>query len=292
MRKGYIFLIIMLIFISFSINVLAEESGSGATAFGIRELKSLEMYSYYLNETTADVNYSFPLWLNSSDYADGISKWVNVKFRVINDRLTAKNTYGYMYVNGNQCLPFSYPVASPTGQYVRYFDCTNVLTNTTLNVSYNITWLLTENSRNIIILFYPTYVNNPIANYTNMSEAIWNYTNRNLTYYPNNTDIILNNITSQLNNITNQLNNIFTNFTTEFSLIPYNVWNYTTRILTINIPELVWEYGGLDPIYRNVTATNITANITSLNITTDISNKAIIKIISAWCVQYPKLCKE
>jgi len=266
MKKEYFFLIIMLIFISFNISVLAEDTFSIASAFGVKELKSLELLINATDSLTADTNLTTYFNINETIFTDGISKVVNMKVRSVIDKTSAQPYTLNMYVNDSTCNYSGFDTSLGVGQYVAYFDCTSLFTNST-NTTYKFDFNINKNAGNIYILFMPTYINNPSFNYSDMSEAIWNYTNRNLTYYPNNTDIILNNITSQLNNI-------FNNFTTEFSLIPYNVWNYTTRTLT-SIENL-----------------DFTLDVNRTNITLDISDKAIIKIVETFCFNYPRICNK
>ena len=295
--KYLLFLSILMMFlIGFSINVYAEDSFSMASAFGVKELKSLELFVNASDSLSANTNLTTYYFINSSDFTDGISKIVNVKLRIVIDKISAQPYMMNMYVNGSSCLYSGFDTSLGVGQYVMYFDCTNRFLNQT-DVMYKFDFNADKNAGNVFVLFMPTYVNNPEFNYTDMTTNIWNYTNRTLTYYPNDTEIILYNTTTETRNIQtnilNSISNLQTNITLEFTNLNNNIINLQNNITTqiSNIPYLVWNY--LTPNNRLVVATNVNAtlSINSTNITMDLSNRAILKIIEVWCLENPNLCK-
>ena len=159
--KYLLFLSILMMFlIGFSINVYAEDSFSMASAFGVKELKSLELFVNASDSLTANTNLTTYYFINSSDFTDGISKIVNVKLRIVIDKISAQPYMMNMYVNGSACLYSGFDTSLGVGQYVMYFDCTNRFLNQT-DVMYRFDFNADRNAGNVFVLFMPTYVNNP-----------------------------------------------------------------------------------------------------------------------------------
>lgn len=168
----WIFLpIVVVLFTAFATNVFAEESFSTASAFGVKEVKSLELLLNTTPTYVAGTNLTFQYALLPENYPDGIYKFIDVKFRIVVDRSSAQASITHLYIDEKECANSPYVVSLPLGQYVNYFKCINAFNDTTFGIVHNITFNSNRARDNVVFLFMPTYINNPDFSSINNMES-------------------------------------------------------------------------------------------------------------------------
>jgi hypothetical protein len=146
-----------------------------AVAYGVKELKTIDMYFGY-NASLSKNTYLSKI-LNFTPI-DGVYEVKVALIRVVSEQTGNPTTY--IWINTIPCnTPSIY--AKVSGQYVYDYDCTNVINN---SGTYNVTILSTGDLSNVHFRAWITYVNNPINQTLEFLNAInetiireHNYTN-------------------------------------------------------------------------------------------------------------------
>jgi len=128
-----------------------------ATAWGVRELKTIDMYFGYNASLPKNTNLTKALNFTP---IDGVSDVKVALIRIVSEQ--TGNPTIYIWVNG---IPCNTPniTAKVSGQYVADYDCTNVINNSGI---YYATIKSTGDLSNVHFRAWITYVNNP-ENQTN-----------------------------------------------------------------------------------------------------------------------------
>ena len=128
-----------------------------ATAWGVRELKTIDMYFGYNASLPKNTNLTKALNFTP---IDGVSDVKVALIRIVSEQ--TGNPTIYIWVNGIPCKTPNI-TAKVSGQYVADYDCTNIINNSGI---YYATIKSTGDMTNVHFRAWITYVNNP-ENQTN-----------------------------------------------------------------------------------------------------------------------------
>jgi hypothetical protein len=154
---------ILLLFIVYA----QTTSTVGAVAFGVQELKTVELDYGFADTVPANRNVSQILnWVIGEN--EGFNRTVSTLVRIVAEPSRAPIEYR-VFVNGTACNPPSIVTSLSGTQYVADFRCENVITNPT---TYNVTLFASHGLKNIHFRAFITYINNPRLNLTiNLTTA-------------------------------------------------------------------------------------------------------------------------
>jgi hypothetical protein len=128
-----------------------------AIAWGVKELKTIDMYFGYSASLSKNTNLTKELNFTP---IDGVSDVKVALIRIVSEQ--TGNPAIYIWVNGIPCNT-PYITAKVSGQYVADYDCTNIINNSGI---YYATITSTGDMSNVHFRAWITYVNNP-ENQTN-----------------------------------------------------------------------------------------------------------------------------
>jgi hypothetical protein len=155
MRKIFLFILAALLLVSPAFCQEAETFP--AVAWGVKELKTIDLYFGYRDYLPKNTNLTKVL---NYTPIDGVSEVKVALIRILTE--VTGNPIVYIYVNGIPCNT-PYITAKVSGQYVYDFECTNVISHAQ---TYNVTTYATGDMTNVHFRAWITYVNNP-ENQTN-----------------------------------------------------------------------------------------------------------------------------
>jgi hypothetical protein len=235
-----ILFLLFLVNLLFLINLLnistvsAQQETAPAIAFGIKELKTVDLYFAYDINTNSGINYTH--FLNFTPI-DGVDNIRTALIRIVAEQSGATNYL--MYVNNRSCNTPAIRSVVGKAQYVSDFDCTNVINQ---SGTYYVTFNADKYLDNVHWRAWITYTNNP----ENMTYNI----TRNIT------DTISENITAELRkhnasvfwklykiqddiagiNVSIDLKNVTLNITLPAEM---NISNYSMSNITADFEELI-----------------------------------------------------
>lgn len=217
------FLILFIIFFVFFpyIGYSEVETSPSAIAFGVKEVKTLDMYFGYLSKivknTWGNVTLNFtPI--------DGVDKIIVANIRVVVEQ-SSSCTFE-IRVNNTPCRT-SNITSYITGkvQYVADFDCTNVINK---SGTYMISLRPSEDVYNTHFRAWITYENNPESQVnTTLNYLIQNITQTIIQNINSSRDYIIQNITSEINTTNSILNTI----NQTLSYLNDNIFNISNIII-------------------------------------------------------------
>ena len=155
MKKIFLFILAALLFVSPAFCQQTETFP--AIAWGVRELKTIDMYFGYSASLPKNTNLTKALNFTPTD---GVSDVKVALIRIVSEQTV--NPTIYIWVNG---IPCNTPniVVKVSGQYVADYDCTNIINDSGI---YYATITSTGDLSNVHFRAWITYVNNP-ENQTN-----------------------------------------------------------------------------------------------------------------------------
>jgi len=155
MKKIFLFILAALLFVSPAFCQQTETFP--AIAWGVRELKTIDMYFGYSASLPKNTNLTKALNFTPTD---GVSDVKVALIRIVSEQ--TGNPTIYIWVNG---IPCNTPniVVKVSGQYVADYDCTNIINDSGI---YYATITSTGDLSNVHFRAWITYVNNP-ENQTN-----------------------------------------------------------------------------------------------------------------------------
>jgi hypothetical protein len=159
MKKIFLFILAALLLASPAFCQEAETFP--AVAWGVKELKTIDMYFGYSASLPKNTNLTKTLNFTP---IDGVSDIKVALIRIVSEQ--TRNPTIYIWVNGIPCNT-PYITAKVSGQYVADYDCTNVINGSGI---YYATIRSTEDLNNIHFRAWITYVNNP----ENQTQAMMN----------------------------------------------------------------------------------------------------------------------
>ena len=170
-KKFPLIILVFIILISgFAIGSYAQTSVTPtASAFGVKEVKSLQITFNFTKSLPANTNVTFSLPINSTNFPDGIDHFINANLRIFFDKAVAISQDFRATINGTACSNSPYTTAIGSGQYVVDFQCLNAITQV-FNTTYNVTFSTDRTSQNVVFSIFTTYINNPdFSNFTSQT---------------------------------------------------------------------------------------------------------------------------
>ncbi len=167
---GLIVTIAMLL-ILFSSGVLATSSSATAAAFGVKELKTVEITLFANTSVPTDTNFSVILDFDG-DFTDGADRIVSLSLRTVLDKVIAQPLDTFYFVNDTACP--GTPITTSLGQtqYVAEAKCDDLF-NLTQDKVYNVTFGFdnppNSNLENVLFRVFITYINDP--DFTDLNQA-------------------------------------------------------------------------------------------------------------------------
>jgi hypothetical protein len=159
MKKIFLLMLAALLLVSPALCQQAETFP--AIAWGVKELKTIDMYFGYSASLPKNTNLTKTLNFTP---IDGVSDVKVALIRIVSEQ--TGNPTIYIWVNGIPCNTPSI-TAKVSGQYVADYDCTNIINNSGI---YYATITSTGDLTNVHFRAWITYVNNP----ENQTEAMMN----------------------------------------------------------------------------------------------------------------------
>ncbi|MFQ6055177.1 MAG: hypothetical protein ACE5J3_04265, partial [Methanosarcinales archaeon] len=175
-------------------------TGAVASAYGIIETKSLDIYFGYVDNSTANIWYNKTLNFNP---IDRVSMVRSASIRIVADKPSPPTNY-YVRVNNSLCENSHIYTAMGEVQYVLDFECDNLINESSV---YEISFMSDKGLGNVHYRLFITYDNNPdfvkakvgelllekdltlisnhdfcVGNNTLMRSLLYNYTVNNETH--------------------------------------------------------------------------------------------------------------